>query len=218
MGGDLERFPFRLTVPRVREVCGAFSTRDFVEASGDGLAKMLDRVGGTPEGVGGDLAQDSLELGEHLFDRVEVGTVCGKVDQNCAACFDGFPHAGDFVNRDIVHERYVTSLERWSQDLFDIGAKGFAVHRTFEHERRGHVVVPQRGDEGRGLPVAVQDLVNQALSARGAAIETGNIARDAGFINENQPLWIKPWLPPSQGSAIGRDVRSILLGGVQAFF
>jgi hypothetical protein len=25
-------------------------------------------------------------------------------------------------------------------------------------------------------------------------------------------------LPPSQGSAIGRDVRSILLGGVQAFF
>jgi hypothetical protein len=59
--------------------------------------------------------------------------------------------------------------------------------------------------------------VNQALSERGAAIETGNIARDAGFIDENQPLWIKPWLPPLQGSAIGRDVRSILLGGVQAF-
>jgi hypothetical protein len=49
-------------------------------------------------------------------------------------------------------------------------------------------------------------------------METGDIARDAGFIDENQPFWIEPWLSPSQGSAIGRDIRSILLGGVQAFF
>jgi len=179
---------------------------------------MPDRVGSALECVGGDLAQDSLELGEHLLDRVEVGTICGKVDQNCTACFDGFLHVGDLVNRDIVHEHDVTSFQRGSQDLFDIGAKGFSVHCTFEHERCGHAVVPQRGNESGGLPVAVQDLVNQTLSTRGAPIKTGDIARDAGLIDENQPLWIKPWLSPSQGSAIGRDVRSILLGGVQAFF
>ena len=167
---------------------------------------------------GGDLAQDRLELGEHLLDGVEIGTVCGKVDQNCAARFNGFPQAGDLVNGNIVHEHDVTSLQRGSQDLFDISAKGFAVHCTFEHERGGHAIVPQRGDEGAGLPIAVQDLVNQALSTRGTTIETGDIARDAGLIDENQPLWIKPWLSPSQGPASGRDVRSILLGGVQAFF
>jgi hypothetical protein len=60
--------------------------------------------------------------------------------------------------------------------------------------------------------------VNQARSTRSAAIETGDVARDVGFIDENQSFWIKPWLSPSQGSAIGRDVWSILLGGVQAFF
>ena len=200
------------------EVCGTFSTRDFVETSGDGPAKALDGVGGAPQGVGGDLAQDGFELGEQLFNWVEIGAVCRKVDKNRAALFDGFSYAGDLVNRDIIHEHDVTSLQRRSQDLFDIGAKGFTVHRTFEHERRGHAVVPQRGDKGRGLPIAVQDLLDQTLSARGATIETGDVARDAGFIDENQPLWIKPWLSPSQGSASGRDVRSILLGGVQAFF
>jgi hypothetical protein len=47
------------------------------------------------------------------------------------------------VNGNIVHEHDVTSLQRGSQDLFDISAKGFAVHCTFEHERGGHAIVPQ---------------------------------------------------------------------------
>jgi len=64
----------------------------------------------------------------------------------------------------------------------------------------------------------VQHLLDQALAARGAPIEAGDVAGDAGFIDENQSLWIEPWLPASQGLAIGRDVRPVLLGGVQAFF
>ena len=93
------------------EVGGAFSTRDFVETSGDGLAQAPDGVGSALEGVSGDLAEDGFELGEQLFDRVAVGAVCRKVDETCAAPFNGFLHAGDFVNRDIVHEHDVTSLQ-----------------------------------------------------------------------------------------------------------
>ncbi len=200
------------------EVCGTFSTRDCIKTSGDGRAKALDGVGGAPQGVGGDLAQDGFELGEQLFDRVEIGAVCGKVDKNSTAPFDGFSHSGDLVNRDIVHEHDVTSFQGRSQNLFDIGPKCLTVHRAFEHEGRGHAVVAQRSDECRCLPVAVQHLLDQALAARGAAVEAGDIARDTGFIDENEPLWIEPRLPLSQGLAIGRDVRPILLGGVQAFF
>lgn len=200
------------------EVCGTFSTRDFVETSGNGSAKAFDGVGGAPQGVSGDLAQDGFELSEHLFNRVEIGAVCRKVDKNRAARFDGFSHAGDLVNWDIVHEHDVTSFQGRSENLFDIGPKRRAVHRAFEHERRGHAVVTQRSDECRCLPVAVQHLLDQALAARGAAIKAGDIARNAGFINENQPPWVEPWLPSSQGLSIGRDVRPLLLGGVQAFF
>ena len=200
------------------EVCGTFSTRDLIETSGDGLAKVFGGIGSTFEGVGSDLSQDRFELGEQLFDRIEVGAVCGKVDKHRSARFDGFLHTGDLVNRDIVHEHDITSFQGRSQNLFDVGPKRFTVHRAFEHERRGHTVVAQRGDECRGPPVAMQDLLDQTRAARGAAPETGDVARNAGFIDENQPLWIEPWLPPAQGQAIGGDVRPVLLGGVQAFF
>src|SRR5712692_6744209 len=79
--GSLKPFPFGLTISRICEICGAFSTRDFVKTSGDGLAQALDGVGGPLEGVGSDLAEDGFELGEYLLDGVEIGTVCGKVDR-----------------------------------------------------------------------------------------------------------------------------------------
>jgi len=200
------------------EVCGTFSTRDFVETSGDCPAKALDRVGGTLKAVGGDLAEDGFELGEQLFDRIEIGAVCRKIDEDRTAPFDGFSHTSDLVNGDVVHEHDISSFKGRSQTLFDIGPERLTVHRAFKHERRAHAVVTQRRDECRGLPVAVQHLHDQALSARGTAVEASDIAGDAGFIDENQPLWVEPWLSPSQRLAIGRDVRSILLGGVQAFF
>jgi len=200
------------------EVGGAFSTRDFVETSGDGLAQAPDGVSGALEGIGGDLAEDGFELGEQLFDGVEIGAVCRKVDEICATPFNGFLHAEDFVDRNIVHEHDVASLQGRSQNLLDIGPKRFAVHRAFEHERRADTVVTQRSDECCCLPVAVQHLLDQALTAWGAPIEAGDVAGDGGFIDENQSLWIEPWLPASQGLAIGCDVRPVLLGGVQAFF
>ena len=189
-----------------------------VEASGDGLAEARDGVGGALQRVSGDLAENGFKFSEHLFNWVEVGAVGGEVDKNGAARFDGFLDAGDLMNRDIVHEHDVTFFQGWSQNLFDIGPERLAVHRAFEHKRRGDPIVAQCSDECRGLPIAVQHLLGEALSARGAAVEAGDGARDTGFIDENEPPWIKLWLPSSQSLAIGRDVRPVLLCGVQAFF
>ncbi len=62
----------------------------------------------------------------------------------------------------------------------------------------------QRRDERRGLLAAVQHLLDQPLVPWGTAVQAGNIAGNAGFIDE--------------GLTLGGDVRPILLGGVQAFF
>jgi hypothetical protein len=50
----------------------------------------------------------------------------------------------------------------------------------------------------------VQHLLDQPLAPWGTAVQAGNIAGNAGFIDE--------------GLTLGGDVRPILLGGVQAFF
>ena len=192
--------------------------RDFTEAKGDGLAEVLDGVGGPLQRVRGNLAEECFELGEQLLDGVEIGTVWRKVARNCAAPFDGFLHAGDLVNRDVVHEHDVTSFQSGNEKLFDIGPERLAVHRSFEHEGGAHAVVAQGRDERGGLPIAVQHLLDQTLASRRTAVETGDRGRDAGFIDEDEPPWIEPRLPSSQGLARGRDVRPILLGGVQAFF
>ena len=189
-----------------------------VKTSGDGFAKVLDGIGGAFQGVSGDLAQDCFEFCEHLLNGVEIGTVCREIDKNGAAPFDGFSHASDLMNRDIVHEHNVAAFQSWSQKLFDISPERFAVHCPFEHERRLDTVVAQRRDERRGFPVTVQHLLDQPLAARRAAVETGDSAGYAGFIDEDEPFWIKPRLPPAQGDTPGGDVRPILLGGVQAFF
>ena len=122
------------------------------------------------------------------------------------------------MNRDIVHEHDVTSFEGGGENLFDVGSERLSAHCSFEHERGADTVMAQRRDEGGCRPLAVQYLVDQALAARRAAVEAGDIARNAGFIDEHQPLGIKPRLPAVQGLTRGDDVRPILLGGVQAFF
>jgi hypothetical protein len=46
-------------------------------------------------------------------------------------------------------------------------------------------------------------------------VDAGDRRRDADFIDENQPLQIKPWLLLLQDLTCGDDVRPVLLGGPQ---
>src|ERR1700738_5703931 len=108
----------------------------------------------------GELAEDGFKLGKELLDTFEIGTVCGKIDENCTASFDGFLHASNFVNGDVIHEHDITSSQGQSQNLFDISPESLAIHCPFEHERRSHAVMAQRSDEGGNFPVAVQHLLN----------------------------------------------------------
>ena len=63
------------------KICSTFGARDFVKTRCNCLAKMLDGIGGSLEGVSGNFAKNGFELGEHLFDGVEIGTVCREVDR-----------------------------------------------------------------------------------------------------------------------------------------
>src|SRR5215216_3369391 len=122
------------------------------------------------------------------------------------------------MNTDVVHEYNVAFLEGRSKDLLNIGREHLARHWPFEHEGGGDTIMAQRGREGDGFPVSMRYLCDQSLPHRGSPVETSDRGRDRGFIDENQPLHVKPRLLLLQRLTCGCDVRSILLGGPQAFF
>ncbi len=76
----------------------------------------------------------------------------------------------------------------------------------------------QRSDEGDGFPIAVRQLLDEPLALRRPPVESGNRRCNASFIDEDEALRIKPWLPLLQRLTCGGDVRPILLGGPQTFF
>ena len=74
-----------------------------------------------------------LSLAKALLDRVEVGTIGRQKEQLGASSTDGTPDGLSLVTAEIVDDDNVARLERWHQELFDIGQEAFAVDRSVDH-------------------------------------------------------------------------------------
>jgi hypothetical protein len=79
------------------EVAGAFGGTEGVEGLADGVPEGVD-------GSGRGGAEQRLELGEQLFDRVQIGAVGRQVEQPGAARRDRFAPAVDLVGAEVVHD------------------------------------------------------------------------------------------------------------------
>src|SRR6266566_1156433 len=66
------------------------------------------------------LAQQCLQGMEHQLYWVELRRILRQVAQFCAASLDRLLHAGDFVERDVVGDHNVLTLERGDQTLLDV--------------------------------------------------------------------------------------------------
>jgi hypothetical protein len=67
------------------------------------------------------------------------------------------------VGAEIVEDHDVARLQRGREDLFDIGVEALAIDGPVEQAGRINPIVAQ-GEESRGLPLALRDLVDEALS------------------------------------------------------
>ena len=81
-GKRLERFPISWTISGVFQIVLAFDRCERVEEVADGVVQGF---GGSRRGF----AQHMLELGEDLFDRIEVWAIGRQVDELGATSFDG---------------------------------------------------------------------------------------------------------------------------------
>ena len=122
------------------------------------------------------------------------------------------------MRSEIVEHDDVVGLEGWDQKLLDIGEKALAVDRTVEHAGRVDAVVAQRGEECRGLPFALRDLVDEALAARSPAVEPGHVGLGPGLVDEHQPRNIDALLVASPTRSMARYVRTILLARDERLF
>ena len=83
----------------------------------------------------GGFSQQMLELGEDLFDRVQVGRVFWQEEELGAGGADERPHRLAFVTTEIVHDDDVTLAQRGQEDLLDLGPKALT---TATQNRRNH--------------------------------------------------------------------------------
>ena len=136
-----------MAIAFIDEIVGAFLGGE----GGEGEGYCCDeRV----QGSGGSLSQQSFELGEELFDGIEVGAVGRQVSQLGAGSFDCIADAGDLMASEIVHDDDVA----WSQDrheeLLDVSLEACAIHRSVEHAWRHDVTDAQSCYEGCGFPMS----------------------------------------------------------------
>ena len=170
------------------------------------------------DGSLGGLAQQVLELGEELLDRVQVGGVFRQEEELGAGRADGAAHGLALVGAEIVHDDDVAGPERGDENLLDIEAEALAVDRPVDEPGRVDAVMAQRGQEGHGLPVAVRHLGLEPLAARRPAPERRHVGLGPGLVDEDQAgridpvLILRPLRPPS------RDVGTIPLAGDQRLF
>jgi len=78
----------------------------------------------------------TFELGEELFDRIEIRAVRRQEEQVSASLADGASRRLTFVATEIVEDHNVALGERWSEDLLDIEGEELAIDGSIDDPGR----------------------------------------------------------------------------------
>ena len=193
------------------EVVAAFLRAETVEQGAEPPPRRLDAAFGR-------VAEQGFELGEDLFNGVEIRGVGGQEAQRGPHPLKGRAHGRTLVTAQIVHNDDIARSECRQQALFDISQEAGAVERAIEDARSGHTVVAQRRHAGQRVPVPVGAGRPQPLAPGAAAMATSHVGLGPGLVQEDEALRIKLALRALPLPTALRDVRPLLFGGHQAFF
>ena len=117
------------SITGVSEVVGAFGWREKVEDFSHSFPGLLDGSGLCPSDM-------TFELGEELFDRIEIRAVRRQEEQVSASLADGASRRLTFVATEIVEDHNVALGERWSEDLLDIEGEELAIDGSIDDPGR----------------------------------------------------------------------------------
>lgn len=164
------------------------------------------------------LPHPMLDLGEGLFDGVEVWRVWWQEPEPCAGSLDGLANGRRLVTAQIVHDDDVAGFEHRHEQLLDIGPEALAVDRSIEDARCCQPIAAQRAQEGQRSPVTMRGKAAQALAAWPPAAQGCHVGLDPCLIDKNQPARVEAGLEGPPALATPRNVGPGLLKGEQCFF
>ena len=146
------------------------------------------------------------------------GAVGRQEDQPCARGADRRSDGGSLVRAEIIHDNNVAGLERWHQQLLDIGPEAFAVDRPVDDAGRQDLVVPEYREEGHRPPMAIRNLSPERDAPSPPAMGTGHVGLCPGLINKHETGGVDFRVVPSPPGAAARDIRTVLFGREYGFF
>ena len=98
----------------------AFMRGDEIDEFADGGPKAFD------SSLGG-FSQERFQLGEGVFDGIEVRAVGREVEELRARRFDQLAHPRTFVARQVVHDHDIAFAQFGDENFFDVGLEREAV-------------------------------------------------------------------------------------------
>lgn len=164
------------------------------------------------------LSDECLELGEHHLDGIEVGAVWRQEKEVCADIPDRIAGRLSFVTSQIVEDNDIAGLQSWHQALLDPCGKGNAIDGPIEDEGGNNAVATQAGQKGQRLPMTVRNFCDERLSALTPAAGARHVGLDPGFVDEDEPVRIKPMLMGLPSHPEPGHLRAVLLACHQRFF
>ena len=163
-------------------------------------------------------AHPMLDLGEGLFDRIEVGRVWRQIPEPCAGSFNEGAQRSRLVTAEVVHNDDVAWLKLRDENLLNIGAEAFSVDWTIEQARCGEAVPTQGAEESQCPPMAVWREAPQPLAFWSPSAQWGHVGLDPGFVDEDKAARVDPVAIMDPSPAPSCDVRADLFGGQNGFF
>ncbi len=140
-------------------------------------------------------AHPVLDLGEGLFNRIEVGRVWRQIPEPSAGRFDQAAQGSRLVAAEIVHDDDVARLKLRNENLLNIGAEAFSVDGTVEQARRGETVAAQGAKERQRPPVAVWRETPHPLTFWPPSAQWSHVGLDPGLVDKDQASRVELGLP-----------------------
>lgn len=161
---------------------------------------------------GAETANQLLEFGEDVFDRVQVGRVRRQINQFGPHDLYRGRRCDGPVAREIVEHHEIARPQMWRKELFAESGKAESVNRTIENHRGPRPLKTHGMHQRVGLPVTAGNRVDQPLAASGPTSKPSHACLQACFVDEHEPFGIDIVLAGLPISAPLRDVRAVLFG------
>ena len=159
-----------------------------------------------------------FDLGEHLFDWIEVGRVRWEKCEFGIGCEDCVAYGVRLVASQVVENDDVTRPECGNEELFDISAKDDPVDRTINDARFSQCIDPKGCQERQRAPTTVWCIACEARALRTPAAQRRHIGFDPRLINEDKTLRSKAAAGAMPAVTPSDDIRPSLLTGEERFF